>query len=100
MKHLKEALSQHGGTDLDYIKVGGNSVVFTIQDGPIKEVGLNGVQAVDMLIFTKNLFESLNRTYPCKENQATITNLNQAINFQHARTASREKRGVEGKNEA
>jgi len=97
MKHLKEALSQHGGTDLDYIKVGGSSVVFTIQDGPIGEVGLNGVQAVDMLIFTKNLFESLNRAFPCDENQETINHLNKAINFQHQRTANREDRGVEGK---
>jgi hypothetical protein len=100
MKHLKEALSQHGGTDLDYIKVANNNVVFTIQDGPIGEVGLNGVQALDMLIFNKNLFESLNRAYPCQENQDTINSLNKAIKHQHDRTKNREARGVEGLSKA
>lgn len=102
MKHLVEAHDKFSGTDLDYIEVNtaDHSVKFTIQDGPIKEVGLNGVQAVDMLKYVKELFASLNDAYPCRENALTITKLEEAIHWQDARTKDRESRNVEGKSEA
>lgn len=73
-------------------------VKFTIQSDPISEVGLNGVQAVDMLEYVKCLFESLNESFPCRENAITITKIEEAIHWQHARTRDRLNRGVEGKN--
>jgi len=75
-------------------------VSFTIQSDPIGEVGVNGVQALDMLKYTKNLFESLNDAFPCNENQETIESINNAIEWQNFRTRDRESRKVEGKNEA
>lgn len=75
-------------------------VSFWIQSDPISEVGVNGVQAVDMLEYVKYLFESLNEAFPCRENALTITKIEEAIHWQTARTANRIKRGVEGKNEA
>lgn len=75
-------------------------VSFWIQSDPISEVGVNGVQAVDMLEYVKCLFESLNEAFPCRENALTITKIEEAIHWQTARTANRIKRGVEGKNEA
>ena len=43
-------------------------VKFTIQSDPIGEVGINGLQALDLLIYTKCLFQSLNDSFPCREN--------------------------------
>lgn len=74
-------------------------VKFTIQSDPIKEVGINGCQASDMLEYVKCLFQSLNEIFPCRENALTITKLEEAIHWQEARTKDRIKRQVEGKNE-
>ncbi len=73
-------------------------VKFTIQSDPIKEVGVNGCQALDMLIYVKFLFESLNEAFPCRENSLTITKIEEAIHWQEARTKDRQQRGVEGEN--
>jgi len=74
-------------------------VSFTIQSDPISEVGVNGCQALDMLRYTKCLFQSLNDTFPCRENALTITKIEEAIHWQYARTRDRVNRQVEGKNE-
>jgi len=75
-------------------------VKFTIQSDPIGEVGINGVQAVDMLEYTKCLFQSLNDAFPCRENALTITKIEEAIHWQEARTKDRLRRAVEGSNKA
>lgn len=73
------------------------SVKFTIQSDPIGEVGINGVQALDMLKYVRCLFQSLNETFPCEENLHSITNIDVAIIWQNKRTQDRLKRNVEGK---
>jgi hypothetical protein len=73
-------------------------VKFTVQSDPVSAVGVNGLQAVDMLEYVKNLFKSLNDTFPCRENSITITKIEEAIFWQEARTRDRMKRGVEGQN--
>jgi len=75
-------------------------VKFIIQSDPVGEVGINGVQALDMLKYTKCLFESLNEAFPCRENALTITKIEEAIHWQDARTKDRKQRLVEGKNES
>jgi len=75
-------------------------VKFTIQSDPIGEVGINGVQALDMLEYTKCLFQSLNEAFPCRENALTITKIEEAIHWQEARTKDRLRRSVEGINKA
>ena len=102
MKHLYEAASGMPENLEDYIIVDeqSHSVTFQIQDGPIKEVGVNGCQAVDMLEFTGRLFKSLNEAFPCEENEQTLFHILEAVRYQDERTADREKRGVEGKSEA
>lgn len=74
-------------------------VSFTIQSDPISEVGVNGVQALDILKYSKCLFQSLNEAFPCRENALTITKIEEAIHWQDARTKDRQRRNVEGKNE-
>ena len=73
-------------------------VSFTIQSDPISEVGVNGVQALDILKYSKCLFESLNEAFPCRENALTITKIEEAIHWQDARTKDRQRRQVEGHN--
>lgn len=105
MKHLVDALMRlkpeavpnKTGAQAEHIIVSGNMLMFQIQDGPIKEAGTNGVQATDILEYAKHLFQSLNEAFPCRENAITITKIEEAILWQHARTLDREKRGVEGR---
>ena len=75
-------------------------VKFTIQSDPIGEVGVNGCQALDMLEYTKCLFQSLNDEFPCRENTLTITKIEEAIHWQEERTRNRIRRGVEGYNKS
>lgn len=108
MRHVVKAVEKMSSESLRFITIENAQdkkgkapiVCFTIQSDPISEVGVNGIQAVDMLEYVKYLFESLNEAFPCRENALTITKIEEAIHWQTARTANRIKRGVEGKNEA
>lgn len=106
MKQLLEALSatlmnpngpEQGisvGHDVDE----GWHVKFQIQNGPIKENGVNGIQVTDMLGYVLEVYRALNRSFPCRENSLTITKLEEAIHWQDARTKDRIARSVEGEN--
>ena len=96
MEHLANAEKETEFSS--FIKVAGQNVVFTIQDGPINEVGVNGCQAQDMLEFVKHLFVSLDNKFPCQENKNTITHLRKALYQQDQRNKDRIERGVEGNN--
>ena len=65
-------------------------VSFTIQSDPIKEVGVNGLQATDMLRCIKALFISLDAISPCMENKNTIHVIDIALAWQQARITNRE----------
>jgi hypothetical protein len=95
MKHLDKAKDVIGSP---LIMVHENKVTFIVQDGVISEVGVNGVQAQDMLLFMRELFTSLNEEHPCRENALTITHIDEAYNWQTRRTMDRQIRSVEGKN--
>jgi len=111
MTHLEKALFKYhvelypeiptGYIQLENIEedsVDSPMVKFTIQSSPVKSVGVNGVQALDIIKYAKCLFESLNSDFPCKENEQTIIKLQEAINWQEARTRDRQRRDVEGFN--
>jgi hypothetical protein len=104
MRHVVKALQKLNLTDFitiqnaEDVKGVAPVVSFTIQSDPVKEVGINGCQAIDMLEYVKCLFESLNEAFPCRENALTITKIEEAIHWQEARTKDRLKRGVEGTN--
>lgn len=71
-----------------------------LQDGPIGDVGINGIQLTELLDLVKEVYKELNAAFPCRENSLTITKIEEAIHWQDARTKDREARKVEGKNEA
>ena len=81
-----------------YVEVNGNKITFTIQDGTILDAGENGLQAMDIIYILRELFDAMNKDFPCRENSLTITHLDEAYHWQLRRTVERQKRGVEGKN--
>lgn len=77
-----------------------NSIKFKLQDGPIKEAGVNGCQ-VDTIIETALIMlQGLNEQYPCYENQMAINKLVMALKWMDERKKDRETRGVEGTSNA
>ena len=77
-----------------------SSVKFTIQSGPIKEVGVNGCQIDDVIRWAKEKIEGFNASFPCRENSLVITKLEEALLWSMQRKLNREARGVEGLNKA
>lgn len=79
-----------------YVRHDVNSLSFTIQNGPIKEVGVNGCQVNEIVEAAKIIIEGLNSKFPCRENSMAITKLDECLMWLEKRTKDREKRGVEG----
>lgn len=67
------------------------------QDGPTKEVGLNGIFNDDLLIIVLERLKVFQNTeYKCKENEMAIIKIEEALLWLKKRTLNREKRGVQG----
>lgn len=79
-----------------YVRHDVGSLSFTIQNGPIKEVGVNGCQVDTLIEAAKIIIEGLNTKFPCRENSMVITKLDEALMWLKKRKADREDRGVEG----
>ena len=73
-----------------------NEITFRIQNGPIKEAGINGCQVDTIIETAKKILEGLNAKFPSEYNKTAINNLDLAIKALQQRTKDREKRGVEG----
>lgn len=78
----------------------GNTIVFKIQNGPIKENGVNGCQVDTMVHACLMIIEELDKKFPCKENDTCIWHLRRAYMLLKERKRNREARGVEGENKA
>lgn len=83
-----------------YVRNDMNSLSFTIQNGPVKEHGINGCQVDTVIEVAKLIIEGLNKNFPCRENAMAITKLDEALLWLMKRKLDREKRGVEGINKA
>jgi hypothetical protein len=81
-----------------YIRNDKNSLSFTLQDGPVRESGVNGCQVNEVIEAAKIIIEGLNDNFPCRENAVAITKLDEAIMWLDKRTKDREARKVEGLN--
>jgi hypothetical protein len=81
-----------------YLRKDKNSISFTIQNGPIREVGENGCQ-IDALVHAyREILIGLNEKFPCDENIKQIDLLNEVIELSDKRKRDRTARGVEGFN--
>jgi len=81
-----------------YVRHDKNSLSFNIQNGPIKENGINGCQVDTLIHAARHIISTLNEAFPCEENHTAIKHLSSAIEALDARKRNREKRGVEGTN--
>lgn len=83
-----------------YVRNDKNSLAFTIQNGPVKEAGVNGCQVEDVIAVAKRIVEELNAKFPCRENAMMITKLDEALMWSRERTRNRVARQVEGESKA
>lgn len=81
-----------------YVRHDVNSISFKIQNGPIKENGVNGCKVDTLIHAAKTIIEELNKNFPCEENNTAVLRLNQALYALERRKKDRETRGVEGYN--
>lgn len=77
-----------------------NMISFRIQNGPIKEAGINGCQLDALIETAKLMIEGLNKKFPCEENTLAVCHLQAALDQLMLRKAKREQRGVEGTSQA
>jgi len=83
-------------TNFIYVRHDVNSISFTLQNGPIKEVGENGCQVDTLIHAAKLILEGLNAKFPSEYNEMAINKLDMAIRHLEQRTKDREARNVEG----
>lgn len=78
---------------------GERAVVIQFQDGPIREVGTNGITHEALLAILIDRLQGFQRgPYACRENAIALTKLEEAKHWLEARTRARVERGVEGTN--
>lgn len=67
------------------------------QEGPIKEVGINGVNNEDLIAMVICRLENFNNSpFRSRDNSMAVTKLEEALLWLRKRTVGRENRGVEG----
>ncbi|NEZ62261.1 hypothetical protein D0962_05635 [Leptolyngbyaceae cyanobacterium CCMR0082] len=70
------------------------------QKGPVKEVGLNGIQNEHLLAMVIHRLQGFQSgPYACEENALALTRMREAMYWLEARTKDRAQRGVEGSNQ-
>lgn len=75
-----------------------STIEFKIQDGPIKEVGVNGTQIDEIGKAWLEIIRLFQFQFPCRENALTITKIEEALMWQNKRNENRIARNVEGYN--
>lgn len=67
------------------------------QNGPINEVGVNGVTQEALLAIVADRLRSFQAgPYSCRENAIALTKIEEAMHWLQQRTIARMRRGVEG----
>ncbi|RXT29358.1 hypothetical protein B5P46_11800 [Rhizobium leguminosarum] len=73
------------------------STVIYFQNGPINEVGVNGLTHEVLLAIVADRLRSFQAgPYSCKENACALTKIEEAQHWLQSRTLARMRRGVEG----
>lgn len=87
----------YGETVADKPDEYGNAQVISFQNGPIKEVGTNGLTHEVLLTILRDRLASFQGgPYACRENAFALSHIQSALDILHARTLARQERGVEG----
>lgn len=91
-----DATSNPGNTPEEGV-TGPCRLTVMFQNGPIKEVGVNGVtQEVLLAIVIDRLRSFQEGDYRCRENAIALTKIEEALMWLQSRTRARQSRGVEG----
>lgn len=86
--------------NLDRDKSLHQTTMVNFQNGPINEVGTNGVTNEVLLAIVIDRLQSFQKgPYACRENALALTKLEEAQHWFHHRTRGRLSRGVEGTHE-
>ena len=72
---------------------GDNTISFRIQNGPVKDNGVNGCQVDTIIEAAKMIIEGLNENFPCQYNSDAIVSLTKALSFLADRKTDREAEG-------
>lgn len=73
------------------------NILIHFQDGPIAEVGTNGITHEALLAIVVDRLQGFQRgQYACRENAIALTHLEDAMHWLQHRTRQRLDRGVEG----
>jgi len=79
------------------VETGEILTLIDMQEGPIKECGVNGCHNEDLLAIVLARLEAFqNSEFKCRENACAITKIEEGLMWLRKRTAGREKRNVEG----
>lgn len=97
---MMETFKKLEKNNTEYLQINAkdSTILFKIQDGPIKEVGVNGCHIDELGKIWLEILQSFNKDFPCRENSITITKIEEALMWQEKRKQDREKRNVEGLN--
>jgi len=68
------------------------TLCFRLQDGPIKEVGVNGCQIDHVVAMVRHIISAMNENYPCEENRNVLLSLDSAQYWLEERRRDRSKR--------
>lgn len=79
---------------------GSSGPVINFQNGPIQEVGINGVSNEALLAIVEDrLLGFQSGEFSCRENAVALTKLQESMMWLQKRTRDRMTRGVEGTNQ-
>ena len=73
-----------------------NTISFKLQDGPIREAGLNGCQVDDLIKVAYLIIEGLNKKFTSEYNENALESIFHALSYLNCRTLERQLQGVEG----
>ena len=83
--------------EVEHKESGTATTIITFQKGPVKEDGLNGIFAEDLLLICIDQVEHFqNSTFACPENEDTLRHLRDALHSTRSRQYERSLRGVQG----
>ena len=72
----------------------------SFQNGPINEVGVNGITQEALLAIVADRLRSFQSgPFSCRENAIALTKVEEAMHWLQQRTIARMRRGVEGTNQ-
>lgn len=97
----------HGGANHAYTlfhrqtPTGPDQTLIQFQNGPLVEVGPNGVTDAQLLAVLIDRLRGFQAgPFACRENALALTKMEEAMHWIHHRTAQRIRRGVEGTSNA